>query len=424
MNHQADSLGEEIGRQLLSSPRALYLSSILLLGFAIVPGFPWVLFLVIAAALAFAGYKLGMNPNKAGKRGASGSVPSLRRSGGKGDAPSILPHAPAFTCPLGVRLSIDIVTRLSPTKLDDAFEAERIKLQEELGLPFPGITMWQADALPEATYEILIHDVPQTQSLLPTGKVMVPGAEEEKAQRELCEAISNAGGEETSYWINKKETQHKFHTWTVEQVLARHVIEVLRTHASLFIGIQETNWIIEQLNADYPGLAAEIQKILPPQRISEVLRRLLEEQIPIRNIRNIMESLIQWGPKEKDMLLLTEYVRGDLSSFMAYHASQGTHRLSAILFDLETEQHLRQSIRQTPTGNYLSMPPEQVNELIERIAHLAKDYPRKQIAVVTSMDIRRYVRRMIEAQLAWLPVYSYQELSNHIKLETLARVSL
>ncbi|WP_179092880.1 FHIPEP family type III secretion protein, partial [Burkholderia pseudomallei] len=158
--------------------------------------------------------------------------------------------------------------------------------------------------------------------------------------------------------------------------------------------------------------------------IADVLRRLLEEQISIRNVRTIMESLVAWGAKEKDMLMLTEYVRGDLSRFLAHRAAQGERVLSAVLFDLQAEQHIRQAIKQTPTGNFLALPPDDASRLVDRIQSLVGANARTDIALVTSMDIRRYVRRMIERRIDWLAVYSYQELGEHVELRPVGRVSL
>ncbi|MCA3838009.1 FHIPEP family type III secretion protein, partial [Burkholderia sp.] len=136
------------------------------------------------------------------------------------------------------------------------------------------------------------------------------------------------------------------------------------------------------------------------------------------------ESLIAWGPKEKDMLMLTEYVRGDLSRFLAHRAANGAKQLPAVLFDMPVEQHIRQAIKQTPTGNYLALPPEEAKFLVDSIQSFVGTAPRTGVALVTSMDIRRYVRRMIESQLGWLPVYSYQELGSHVDLQPLGRVML
>jgi len=400
----------------------MYVASFLLLGFAAVPGFPWPLFVILSAALAFAGYRLRGRSKTKDDEGEK--VMALQRAGAKGDAPTILKHAPQFTSALGVRLSLDLSARLSPGALDTAFDLQRKRLQEEIGVPFPGITMWCVDTLPANTFEVLVQDVPATRIELPAGKVMVPAAAGDPALAALCQSGPAACGFAETWWIGERQAPPNVPVWQTEQVIAGETVSVLRLRAKLFVGIQETQWVLDQLGQDYPGLVAEVQKALPLQRIADVLRRLLEENVPIRNARAIMESLVNWGPKEKDMLMLAEYVRGDLSRFIAYRATGGAPTIQAVLFDNQLEQHIRQSIKQTPTGNFLALHPDQINDLIDSIASYAGDTPRTDVALVTSMDIRRYVRRMIETRLAWLQVYSYQELSEHVELRPLGRVTI
>ncbi|MBN3825125.1 EscV/YscV/HrcV family type III secretion system export apparatus protein [Burkholderia sp. Ac-20384] len=388
------SLGEDIKRQFASSSRALYFAALLLMGFAAVPGFPAPLFLLLAATLAFAGHRL--QKTQGGHRAGSGKpVMSLQRAGAKGEAPSILPRPPAFTCPLGVRLSTDLSRRLDGDSLDNAFDGQRASLQAEVGLPFPGIMMWTDATLPEDTYEVMIFDVPHGRSTV----------------AESVARAKSAGG-------NAKEP-------TQEAVVAEHTIYLLRKHSHLFLGIQEAQWILDQLNEDYPGLVTEVQKALPLQKMADVLRRLLEEQVPIRDIRSITESLITWGPKEKDMLMLTEYTRMELGRLIAYRATGGgTRDLQAVVVDVQLEQHIRQSIKQTPTGNFLALPPDEIEELVAKISDIVGDAAQEQIALVASMDIRRYLKRMIETRLGWLPVYSYQELGSHVNLQPVGRLEL
>jgi type III secretion protein V len=387
------SLGEEITRQFSGNARALYFSALLLLGFAAVPGFPAPLFVLLAGLLAFVGYRM----QKQQRRPAGGGKPvgALQRAGAKGDAPSILPQPPQFTCPLGVRLAPDVSQRLAADALDGAFDKQRSALQAEVGLPFPGIMMWTDDTLPADTYEVLIYDVPHGRSTL----------------ADAAQAATAASADTSAQP-------------TPEAAIARHTIDLLRNHAHLFLGIQEAQWILDQLGEDYPGLVAEVQKALPLQRMADVLRRLLEENVPIRNIRSITESLIVWGPKEKDMLMLTEYIRIDLGRLIAFRATGGPRDLPVVLVDVQVEQHIRQSIKQTPTGNFLALPPDEIGHLVGKIAALVGDEPQQPIALVSSMDIRRYLKRMIESRIAWLPVYSYQELGAHIDLQPVGRLTM
>ncbi|WP_175891555.1 type III secretion system export apparatus subunit SctV [Burkholderia cepacia] len=436
-SHKPRSLGEEIGRQLGSSSRALYFAALLLLGFALVPGFPVVLFLLLSAILAFIAYKL--NDRHPLHAPAQDGLQAMQRSGAKVNTPAIMTRAPHFTCPLAVRVAPDLMQRLVLRTLDKSFGTERARLQAELGLPFPGVTMWADAGLSAMHAEILIHDVPHLLVELPAGMVMLPEPDriatgtllpaEDVQQRNAliakCEPRPpiDPGGRPI-YWIDAREAPARIPAWGPEQVIAHASVELMRHHASQFVGIQEVQWILEQLGEDHPGLVAEVQKVLPPPRIADVLRRLLEEQISIRNVRTIMESLVAWGPKEKDMLMLTEYVRGDLSRFLAHRATRGQHILSAVLLDLPIEQHIRQAIKQTPTGNFLALAPDEINLLIDKIHAVVGPQPTDSVVLVTSMDIRRYVRRMIEAKLGWLAVYSYQELGEHVDLRPIGRITV
>jgi type III secretion protein V len=383
---ESRSLGDDITRQLGNNSRALYFAGVLLLGFAAVPGFPAPLFVLLAATLGFTGYRLSKQRGGRAAHGEESQASALQRAGGKSNASAILARAPQFTCPVGVRLSPDLATRIHAARLDTAFDEERAKLQEEIGLPFPGITMWTTSQLAPGAFEVLLFDVPHA-----------------LAQDEETAVVARGDA--------------------LEAGIATRTIALLRKHAHLFLGIQETQWILDQLGAEYAGLVAEVQKALQLQRIADVLRRLLEEQVSIRNTRSIMESLVTWGPKEKDMLLLTEYVRCDLSRMIAHRATGGTGRLAAIMPDQEVEQAIRQSIKQTPTGNFLALPPEDISHLVAQVMALTGDAPREGVAIVTSMDIRRYIRRMIEGAAAWLPVYSYQELTDRVELEPLGRLT-
>ncbi|WP_209720407.1 FHIPEP family type III secretion protein [Duganella sp. 1411] len=378
------SLGAEIARQLTGNARALYTASALLCAFAFVPGFPSAMFLLLAGAVGAAGLVLRRREKAAGGDGVE--MPALKRLAGPDDKqgmPTIADKAPDFSPQIAVRLSPALAALLDAGVLNGAFDAARLRLVEELGLPFPGVAMWKSAALAGLSYELALQDVPMP------AQTLEPGA---------------AGA--------------------LEDAIVAHTVDTLRSHVQLFVGLQETQWLLERVGADYPGLVEEVKKALPTQRIADVLRRLLEEQIPIRNMRAILESLVAWGPKEKDILTLSEYVRGDLGRFIAHRATAGQRKLPAILLDASVEQLIRQSIKATPAGNYLTLPPDQVQAIITRIEQIAGPAPAPLLAVVTSMDIRRYVRRMIEHKLGWLNVYSFQELGGDVDLQPLGKLVL
>ena len=417
------SLGQDMTEQLTRNPRSMYLAAGLTAGFAAIPGFPMVPFALLAAGLAAGGWQLAKKRAKGGSNAISKPIAALLREGGKGDAPSIQQRAPEFAKPLSIRLSSELAGIIHAERLDEALVSEREALQARLGLPYPGAAMWVSKELEGLRFEVLINDVPTALSELPGRLLLLTDRESELAAK--AQRHGPALGEPESLWLTPESVpaDQRKACLELEQVVAREVMVVLQRHAHLFMGVQEVQWVIERATPEYPGLVAEVQKVMPLQRMAEVLRRLLEEQVPIRNIRSIFESLIMWGPKEKDLLLLTEYVRSDLGRYLAHEAAGGQRQLSAILLDPGIEQAIRGCIKPTPAGNYLAMSPEDARDLTERIARVAGSGRQAGVALVTSMDIRRYVKKMIESRLDWLRVYSFQELGNLVELRPIGRVS-
>jgi len=417
------SVGHEIGEQLTSNPQPLILTAVVLTGFMLIPGFPTLPFLVLASVLAGVGV-VRARKSRSMPHASSPPMPALMRDGGKTAPPKIQLKGRDFTSPLVIRLSHDTLRGLDVAELDTAFAAERDKLQETLGLPFPGIDIVIGAELEPFSYQILIHDVPtEGGSLQPNALLLIEGTDKVKA---LCEQHAAACGQEQTLWIpvERRREVEGADVLSHEQALARHGIVSMQRHAHLFMGIQEVQWILEKAQKDYPNLVGEAMKALPLMKIAEVLRRLLEEQIPVRNIRAILESLVAWGAKEKDPLMLTEYARSELGRWLAHKAAGGNSLLDVVLLDGAVEQAVRQSIKQTPAGNFLALAPEVIEQICDAVFRLSGQTPQDARAVVTSMDIRRYVRKMIERKAPWLQVYSFQELSGHVELRSLGRAEI
>ena len=146
----------------------------------------------------------------------------------------------------------------------------------------------------------------------------------------------------------------------------------------------------------------------------------------MRNLRAILESLIEWGQKEKDSVLLTEYVRSTLKRHISHKYSSRQNVLPAYLLAPAIEDTVRGAIRQTSAGSYLALEPATSKRLVENIRKAVGDLSAstQRPVLLTSMDIRRYMRKMIEQDLYDLPVLSYQELTQEVNIQPLARIDL
>jgi type III secretion protein V len=153
---------------------------------------------------------------------------------------------------------------------------------------------------------------------------------------------------------------------------------------------------------------------------------LVSEDISIRNLRSILEALVEWGQKEKDSVLLTEYVRGALKRHISHKYSGGQNMLPAYLLAPRVEEAVRGAIRQTSAGSYLALDPNMSKQLVDNIRRTVGQLPSigTRPVLLASMDIRRYMRKLIEQDLHELQVVSYQELTPDVNIQPLARIDL
>jgi len=208
-------------------------------------------------------------------------------------------------------------------------------------------------------------------------------------------------------------------------VLTYHLSVILKRYASDFVGLQETKYLLEQMEKQFPEIVREVQRILPVQKIAEVFQRLVQEDISIRNLRTILSALIEWGQKEKEPVLLTEYVRSTLKRYVSYKFSRGQNILSVYLLEQDLEEKIRKAVRQTSAGAYLAMDPASVKAFLQSVRSQINGYmeANQRPVLLTSLDVRRYARKLIEQEFYELPVISYQELTEEIVVQPLGRIA-
>ncbi|MDR5616277.1 MAG: FHIPEP family type III secretion protein [Arsenophonus sp.] len=148
--------------------------------------------------------------------------------------------------------------------------------------------------------------------------------------------------------------------------------QVITRNIGEFFGIQETKDLLDQLEKKYPELLKECYRHVSIQRITEVLQRLLQEQISIRNIKIILGGLVQWGPKEKDPIMLVEQIRALLARYItASFIFQ--QKLHVLIVSAELEEIIRQGIRQTSSGSFLNLEPAQLDVVQDRLLVAIKE---------------------------------------------------
>jgi type III secretion protein V len=144
----------------------------------------------------------------------------------------------------------------------------------------------------------------------------------------------------------------------------------------------------------------------------------------VRNLRDIAHALIDWAPKEKDTVMLTEYVRSALASQVSHRHAGADHMLKALVLHPALEQQLQASRRQTPAGTILMLDPALGRRITQQIKQASLQPDAAGAVLLTSLELRPYVRRFIEQELPEMAVLSYQELASDLRVNTVASIQI
>jgi type III secretion protein V len=391
------SLGSELLSQILGVPKAMRVAGVFVLGLAAVPGLPLAPFALIGLALLLA---------------ASARTKQIRIEAQKeaAEPPRQLPGAglrrgPVFL-PMVVPWSVDVAADLASlledeTRGDDLVRASifgvtqtvRERIFGDLGVPLPAARVRASEGLPEGHVVISLFEVP--------ARVL---------------ALDKAASAEVSI----AEIQDA-------------ALALVRARAADFVGIAEAQHLLDQLEQVAPALVRQtVPKPVSVSLLADVLRRLVEEGVSIRDLRAILEALSSVATAEKDPLNLTEFVRGQLRRATTYRLTAGRSELSVYLLDAAIEEAIRHAITRTAAGSFLTLAPAAGRDVVAAVRRalaqpLAQDRagePRPSQVILTQPDIRRFVRKLIEVDLPDTTVVSFAELLPEISLRPVAKATL
>jgi flagellar biosynthesis protein FlhA len=208
-------------------------------------------------------------------------------------------------------------------------------------------------------------------------------------------------------------------------VIATHLTEVIRRHAHELLGRQEVKRLVDTVKESHPAVVEELQRSLSLGEVQKVLQNLLREAVSIRDLVSVFEALADYGASTKDAELLTEYVRASLSRSIARQFGLG-QRAQVITLHPDVEALIAKAIDRQPGGTYLNMDPEAVNRLLQGVTRYAGDMAAlgQTPLLLTSPQIRPFVKRLTERIAPKLVVLSYNEIDPSLEIEAIGMVSL
>ncbi len=435
-------MGTEIAGQLFVEPRALVMGSVILVGMAFVPGFPAVAFLILAAILGVSGYVIGRRraalevaarnaPVKraAGAAGAAGTAAQPAQVGSTAQESASLAGPPASDAAIVVWVSSELASAVPPEGFAELTTKARAELLSDLGIEIPSIALDVDPTLAQDRFRIDLEGTPVIEGTIPPQGLLV---DDEPAHLELLEIPYRQEVPLINYrpalWVERSNAETLVQAGVAfalpAQILARCLIQMLYRRAGSFVGIQETRKLLTKIQSNYADLVKEAEKIAPLQKLAEILRRLVDENVPVRNMRAILEAVVEWGQREQNVVLLVEYVRVALGRQICFRCADRDRVIAAYMLERSVEDMLRSAQRQTSAGTYMNLTEEAVQPLIDEIARaLAEAAPGTNPVVLTAMDVRRVTRHLLTRSNIYVPVMSYQELAPEFNVQPLGSLT-
>ncbi|QGY32155.1 EscV/YscV/HrcV family type III secretion system export apparatus protein [Pantoea cypripedii] len=408
----AGDLSKQLGRQ----TQAITLAAVVLLVFAMIPGFPAIYFIMLAAGLLGLTFWFKKRNKAAGESG--GKAATVGEDGGT-EGRTMTPGA----TPLMLHLSSDLA---ASAKLAAKVDAFRFSKFEKLGIPLPDIQIQRDPGLEDGTMKVMLYQEPVLTVAIPKGLLLADITSATLSQAE--QRVRLPFGSLDLQWIapDEKETLRALGTTLYEDDdrLIHCLSLLIDRHAGDFVGVQETRFLMDAMEGKYSDLVKEVQRQLPIGRIADVLQRLVAEGVSIRDLRTIFEALIEWAPREKDPIMLVEYVRIGLRRHLLTRFQAGQPWISGWTIGDNIEHMIREAIRQTFAGSYSSLDPELNQAILESIRESVGEGDRKNHVLFTAIDVRRFLRKVIEREFYNLQVLSFQEVGEETELRIISNIDL
>jgi type III secretion protein V len=378
-----EHLGASIAREIRRHPRVVMTGGVLAFLLALVPGFPWPVFLAFGVAMTGAALWA--------RRDSSVTVRNLLTRAGL--APPDPPAESVTSNGRDLEPLPELVLEVAPQLLSSAGAAKLSAVatravdlvREEFGAPIADPVVRTNRGLNGNAFRLTSFGVGIGEGDLASGPDPVADID-----ARLTQALGRA----------------------------------LRRQLAQFAGIQETSNLLTRWSRDYPDLVKEMLRAAAPQRVSEVLRRLLDEGIPIRQLRDIFEAITEVCARERDVVLATEYVRIALRRHITQRYIGADRSISALIAHPELEDTLRQAARGSSQPGQVAVDPRLLQRVSAEIAAIRDEIGAvfERVVMLCSMDVRRHLRKITEAEYFELPVLSFQELSGDVPVIPVGQV--
>jgi len=415
----------EFMRQLFSRPQALAVTGAFL-GVLIFTNLPAIPLLLIGGAC------LGMAMIMARqKREESAAAAASKAKAAKKPAEERIEDY-LTTDPMEIELGVGLIRLADPKRGGDLLERiQRVRqnIASEMGILMPKVRIRDNLRLETNQYRIKIADMPIVASNVEPAKFMAMDSGLARGKVRGIETREPAFNT-PAVWIDPAQRdQAEMFGYTVIEpasVLATHLTETVRRHADELLTRDATKHLVDELKRTQP---TTVDELIPGQmklaEVQRVLQGLLREQVPIRQLAAILETLGDYAPRTKDPILLTEYVRHRLARTICTRYRDKESRLYVVSLDPALEDRIKAGIEHSERGMFIRMSPQAIETTCRLIGAEIEKLVRGNHPpiVLVSPQIRAGLKQLTAAALPRLVVLSFNEITRDTQIESVALVT-
>jgi flagellar biosynthesis protein FlhA len=426
---QKSNFSDEFLKQIFAKPQALLISGafLLLLIFTALPKIP--MFAMGFGCIGLAVVMLRQTKQQEDKEAAT----KKQADAPKKEAPAEKKAEDFLEVdPMRLELGAKLIALADPNRGGDLMKrisTVRATLASEMGILLPMVRIKDRMSLPEYSYELSLNGNKVANGMVRTDRLLAI---------DTGLTLGSIDGEETTdpafgkraFWIDPRQRQQaEIYGYQVAEcgaVVATHVQETARRHAEELLTREVTKQLVEQLRKSTPTVVEElIPGVMKLSEVQQVLQNLLREDIPIRQLGVILETLGDFAHRVKDPMWLTEYVRHRLARTISHRFRDTNGVLKVVTLDPAVEDRISAGAEQTERGVFLRMSPETINKTCMKIAEQLKklEQQSRPLCVLVSPKIRVPLRQMTHENLPLVRILSYNEISRDTTVESVGMVS-
>lgn len=433
------SLNTDVISQFKAQPRAIMATGMILLMLGLFPGTPTLPLLLVGAVLSVGGYwsdhkmVLARQMEEAESARAGEAVPELQAASEAdyykdiNNVYSLLTVEP-IEMEFGYSL-IPLVDEASGGKLISRIVIFRRQYAQDMGFVIPSIRLHDGASLGTNQYIIKIRgeEVARGEILVDYYLALEPS--NPTGEIDGIETVEPAYGIPSRWILPENKEMAEIYGYTVITpltVMLTHLSETIKKHTYELLNRSETIQLVEHLKQTEPELVADaIPNVVSYANLEKILKSLLREGIPIKDLATILEAVVEASGGTRDIDMITEQVRSALSRTITRRFCENG-QLRVVTLDAEVEKKVLAALTKNDHGVYLALSPDIMQQIIAQLGELRKKFNdlSQTPIVLTSQIIRVYLSRMIAQFYPDVYVLSFHEITSSVQIQAIGNITL